>query len=51
MCISYLKGIGTKEVTLVEILCSHNNNDIKEIKQEYKKGTLFCLMKTTFFPF
>ncbi|VDI79149.1 annexin A4 [Mytilus galloprovincialis] len=32
-----MKGIGTKEVTLIEILCSHNNSEIKDIKEDYRK--------------
>lgn len=34
-----IKGIGTDESTLIEILCSRSNAEIQEIKKEYK--TLF----------
>uniref|UniRef100_A0A673CTA2 Annexin n=1 Tax=Sphaeramia orbicularis TaxID=375764 RepID=A0A673CTA2_9TELE len=40
-----IKGLGTDEDTLIEILCSRSNTELKEIKNVYKecKSCLFCL--------
>ncbi|XP_028408365.1 annexin A4-like [Dendronephthya gigantea] len=32
-----MKGLGTTESVLIEILCSRTNEEIKEVKQEYRK--------------
>ncbi|XP_048586535.1 uncharacterized protein LOC5516017 isoform X2 [Nematostella vectensis] len=32
-----MKGLGTKEAQLIEILCTRSNAEIQEIKQEYNK--------------
>ena len=33
-----MKGMGTDEQCLIEILCSRSNKEITEIKAAYKKG-------------
>lgn len=35
-----LQGLGTDEDTLVEILASRTNKEIREIKQAYKQGNI-----------
>lgn len=38
MCFFLSQGLGTDEDTLVEILASRTNKEIREIKQAYKEG-------------
>lgn len=38
-----IEGIGTKEKTLVEILCTASNAEINAIKAAYQKGELISL--------
>uniref|UniRef100_A0A8D3BVY2 Annexin n=1 Tax=Scophthalmus maximus TaxID=52904 RepID=A0A8D3BVY2_SCOMX len=37
-----MKGLGTEEDTLIEILASRNNREILEIKKVYKEGAYTC---------
>lgn len=39
-----MAGIGTEEETLVEILCSRNNNEVKEIVDAYERRELFLFL-------
>ena len=36
-----MKGLGTDEHCLIEILCSRTNKEIAEIKSVYKSGELY----------
>lgn len=33
-----MKGLGTDEATLVDIICTKNSDELKEISKIYKKG-------------
>ena len=46
MCIKKaVKGLGTDEAALIEILCSRTNEEMKALKEAYKKSwlSLVCL--------
>ena len=34
----YIQGLGTDESTLIEILCTRSNDEIQELKRQYKSG-------------
>ncbi len=38
-----MKGLGTNDTALIEILCTRNNTEIKAIKEAYKKGVCVCV--------
>jgi len=39
-----LKGAGTSENTLIGILCSRSNEEIEQIKEEYKTRMYNCIV-------
>uniref|UniRef100_A0A8C1VWF2 Annexin n=1 Tax=Cyprinus carpio TaxID=7962 RepID=A0A8C1VWF2_CYPCA len=43
-----MKGLGTDEETLVEILASRTNKEIQEIKQVFKQGNIYCYLSSSY---
>lgn len=39
------QGLGTDEETLIEIICSRNNEELMEIKQFYRESNNFIRSK------
>jgi len=42
---SFFQGLGTDDDTLIEVLCSRNNRQIKEMKEAYQKCNFFEKIK------
>lgn len=42
------QGLGTDEETLIEIVCSRNNEELLEIKRVYKDSTFRSLLSIIF---
>ena len=46
-----IKGLGTDDDTLIEILCTKSNIEIKKLKEAYKKSLIFISFRFIFFFF
>ena len=44
-----VKGLGTDEDCLIEIICCRTNTQIAKIKEAYKNGDYFCLYPIQFY--
>ncbi len=40
--ITFLKGVGTKERVIIQILCPKEAREIEKLKDAYKRGILNC---------
>lgn len=38
LCYDAIKGAGTDELALIEVICTSTNSEIEELKKEYAKG-------------
>lgn len=43
-----MKGAGTDEQMLIDVICTSNNQDIQQIKAAFKECKLFVLIKNQF---
>ncbi|VDN14112.1 unnamed protein product [Dibothriocephalus latus] len=40
ICYKAIRGLGTDEDALIEVICTSNTEELKELKEEYAKGAL-----------
>lgn len=47
ICYDAIKGAGTDELALIEVICTSTNSEIEELKKEYAKGNILAPLSAT----